>query len=145
MNSWDDLKGNVSGWFDTAAHRTDRLTRLGVRAYDRYGINRDLDRHLANLGTLVYRKLADDPSVLLGEDAAIRAAMGKIARLQDELSCTQSEMDDLRVDLKSKPAGTPPSSDASAEPPESPSDGSAESENANSEPSGANEDAAKSE
>lgn len=103
MSSWDDLKGNLNGWFDTAAHRTDKLARLGVRAYDRYGIHRDLDRHFGNLGALVHRILSEDPLALLGEDAAVRAEMGKIARLQDELSQTQSEMDGLRENLKDRP------------------------------------------
>lgn len=107
MSSWDDLKGNLTGWFDTAAHRTDRLTRLGVRAYDRYGIHRDLDRHFGRLGALVHRLLSEDPEILLGHDAAVRAEMGRIARLQEELSTTQSEMDELRTDLKRDPEAPP--------------------------------------
>lgn len=143
MNSWDDLKGNLSGWFDAAAHRTDRLTRLGVRAYDRYGIHRDLDRHFARLGALVHRMLAEDSEAKPGQDAAVRAEMGKIARLQDELSQTQSEMNELRQDMKSRPDADASPSEA-PEAPESP-DGAPESQgNHESEPPVDDGDAAKS-
>lgn len=125
MNSWDDMKGNLTGWFDTAAHRTDRLARLGVRAYDRYGINRDLDRQFGQLGALVHRLLSEDPEAPLGEDAAVRAQMGRIARLQEELSSTDSEMDELRTEIKTKPeeggaAGAAAASAAQGAAPEEP-------------------------
>jgi len=114
MDSWDDMKGNLSGWFDTAAHRTDRLARLGVRAYDRYGINRDLDRHFAQLGALVHRLLVEDPDAVPGHDAAVRAEMGRIARLQDELSNTETEMDDLRHKMETDPTAPSEASAAAA-------------------------------
>lgn len=120
MESWDDLKGNLTGWFDTAAHRTDRLARLGVRAYDRYGINRDLDRHFAQLGALIHRMLVEDVDAKPGHDAAVRAEMGRIARLQDELSSTQTEMDDLRDGMKPPSAGSSGSGTASTDGSESP-------------------------
>jgi hypothetical protein len=103
MNSWDDVKQNMGNWFQGAAQGTDRLARLGMRAYDRHGIARDLERDYARLGRVVHRLMSEDENAVLRADATVRAEMGRIARHREELHQAEQEMDELRR-AKSKAA-----------------------------------------
>lgn len=105
MNSWEDVKQSMGNWFQEAAQGTDRLARLGMRAYDRHGIARDLERDYARLGRLVHRLMSEDENAVLSADATVRAEMGRIARHQEELHQAEEEMQELRQS-KSGPATT---------------------------------------
>jgi hypothetical protein len=96
MNSWDEVKQSMGNWFQEAAQGTDRLARLGMRAYDRHGIARDLERDYARLGRLVHRLMSEDENAVLSTDATVRAEMGRIARHQEELQQAEQEMAELR-------------------------------------------------
>ncbi len=126
MNSWEDVKHSMGNWFQEAAQGTDRLARLGMRAYDRHGIARDLERDYARLGRLVHRLMSEDENAVLSTDATVRAEMGRIARHQEELHQAEEEMQELR-ESKSKPAaeGAEETTERSAEQAE---EGAAEAE-----------------
>ncbi len=96
MNSWEEVKQSMGNWFQEAAQGTDRLARLGMRAYDRHGIARDLERDYARLGRLVHRLMSEDENAVLSTDATVRAEMGRIARHQEELHQAEEEMHELR-------------------------------------------------
>ena len=97
MNSWEEWKKGVGGWLGEAAQDTDRWARMGMRAYDRHGIQRDLDRHYARLGRLLHPLLSEGgPGEELAGDARIRAEMGRIASLRAEMEETEREIEALR-------------------------------------------------
>ena len=129
MSRWNEVKSSLESFYQEAAHRTDRLARLGLRAYDRYGIHKDLDRQFAALGALTHDILSGGGDV--ASDPRIQAALERISQLQDELRLTQEEMEDLRrqaavggrpdaAEKDSPPAGAPEAgSEARARTPES--------------------------
>jgi hypothetical protein len=94
MSTWSEVKSSLESFYNQAARRTDRLARLGLRAYDRYGIHKDLDRQFAALGALTHSILSEGGAVV--GDPRVQAALERIAQLQDELRLTQAEMEDLR-------------------------------------------------
>ncbi len=122
MNSWEEWKKNVGSWLGEAAQDTDRLARLGLRAYDRHGIQRDLQRRYASLGRLIHPYLSGEKDLAQAEaDARIRAEMGRIARLKEELEQTVREIEELRRQKArrgqeaSSPDGSPEADDLSGE------------------------------
>ncbi len=97
MDSWEEWKKKAGSWLGEAAQDTDRLARLGMRAYDRHGIERDLQRCWARLGRLVHPYLSGEhPLDGLLSDDRVRVEMGRIARLKDELEQTAREIESLR-------------------------------------------------
>ena len=51
---WDKVKQNLGEWYSAAYDKTDELARIGRKKIDIVGINREIEKHLSELGGRVY-------------------------------------------------------------------------------------------
>ena len=96
MTLWDEVKQNAVEAYTTAAERTDQLARLGMRAYDKFSISRDIERQFAELGSRVHELLEAGEGTSIPEDEQVAACQRRIGELELELYATKQEMEDLR-------------------------------------------------
>lgn len=117
MALWEQVKENLVEWYETATDRTQELSRIGVRAYDKFGIRRDIERQFTELGGIVFEALEEGRSDLQA-DETVAAIVGRIHELQKELKLKQEEIDDIKEEHRrraaartdTEPGWTPPAS-----------------------------------
>jgi hypothetical protein len=103
MALWQEVKENLVDWCTTAADKTQELSRIGVRAYDKFGIRRDIERQFTELGGLVYEALEAGRDGVL-TDATVTAIVARINELQNDLKRKQEEIDHIKEEHRRRAA-----------------------------------------
>lgn len=103
MATWDEVRSSLIDWYTTAAQRTEEWTRVGVGHYDRFGLERQLDRQLASLGTEVYRILQAGEGEDVATSERVQECLTHIRSLERAIEAKQKEINELRQ----KPASDP--------------------------------------
>jgi hypothetical protein len=129
MPLWENVKANLVEWYTVAADKTEEMAKIGMRRYDKFGISRDVERQLAELGNFVY-KAHGEGRTEYAEDPTFRAIFTRIQELEAELQRKEEEIEKIKVEARARKreaaaAGTAAAptagSDAEATPAEEPS------------------------
>ncbi|MGD9547039.1 MAG: hypothetical protein AB7V45_05730 [Candidatus Krumholzibacteriia bacterium] len=103
MSLWDDVKKNLLDWYAATSDKTVEVTRVTSLKYDKFGISRDIERQFSELGNVVYTGLKEGRDGLL-EEEAVRALMGRIEVLEQELAAKAEEIEAVRRKAAGKKA-----------------------------------------
>ena len=85
MSGIDDVKRGFADWCAVAAERTAEAAKVTSRRYDKFAIGREIERHYAELGALVYQGLSGGRADVLADPrvAELVAAVGGLERERD--------------------------------------------------------------
>lgn len=95
MSIMDQVKKNLREWYSLAADRTGEMAKISVRMYDKYGISREIERQLSELGSYVYHAVEQDRTEFAG-DEEFAAWIERIKGLEADLHAKVEEIDDIR-------------------------------------------------
>lgn len=107
MPLWDQVKDNLKEWYALAADKTEEAAKIGVRKYDRFGISRDLERQLMELGGLVYEGLQAGRADIL-QDPELHAVVERIRQRERDLQEKAAEIERIRREHRERAGGRPP-------------------------------------
>ena len=113
MSLWEQVKANMLEWYSVAAEKTEEMARIGVRRYDKYGLSREIERELAELGSHVYASLNAGRVEIAGDQVA-QAAVARIRALEEQLAEKEREIAEIRADYQRRADRTRPRRDAEA-------------------------------
>lgn len=103
MSIMDQVKQHLREWYSLAADRTSEMTKISVRMYDKYGISREIERQLSELGCHVYHA-AEAGRRDFSADEVFQAAITRIQGLQGDLTTKIAEIDAIRQQRQQKAA-----------------------------------------
>ncbi|HOX26627.1 MAG TPA: hypothetical protein PLL30_05555 [Candidatus Krumholzibacteria bacterium] len=95
MSIMDQVKRNLREWYSLAADRTGEMAKISVRMYDKYGISREIERQLSELGSYVYHAVADGRTDFAG-DAEFQASIDRVKSLERDLASKVEEIEEIR-------------------------------------------------
>lgn len=101
MSLWDQVKANMLDWYSVAADKTEEMARIGVRRYDKFGISREIERELTQLGNHVYTALKAGRDVL-AVDPVVRSAIERIQDLERQLAAKDQEIEAIRTEHRGR-------------------------------------------
>lgn len=116
MSIMDQVKQNLREWYSLAADRTSEMTKISVRMYDKYGISREIERQLSELGCFVYHAVEAGREDFL-QDASFQDAIARIQGLERDLAAKIQEIEGIRRQRQQKAAGAQ-DADAQADAPD---------------------------
>ena len=96
MTLWDDVRSNLVTWYGTAAGKTNELAKVGSRRYDIFGLSRDIERQLTEMGSLVYTALQEGRTDF-GDDPVLQGLQERISVLEAELVVKKEEIESIRT------------------------------------------------
>jgi hypothetical protein len=96
MTLWDDVRSNLVTWYGAAAGKTNELAKVGSRRYDIFGLSRDIERQLTEMGSLVYTALQEGRTDF-GDDPVLRGLQERISVLEAELVLKKEEIESIRT------------------------------------------------
>jgi len=91
---WDRVANNLQEWYTDAVGWTGEKARIGVKKMDILGIQHNIKREMTLLGGRVYELVQSKQDV--ASDAQVRAMVGSLERLEQELAAREREIDSLR-------------------------------------------------
>jgi hypothetical protein len=103
MSIMDQVKKNLREWYSLAADRTGEMAKISVRMYDKYGISREIERQLSELGSYVYHAVEQGRSDF-GGDAEFTAWIERIKELESDLDAKVEEIEEIRQARQEKQA-----------------------------------------
>jgi hypothetical protein len=103
MSIMDQVKLHLREWYSLATDRTGEMAKISVRMYDKYGISREIERQLSELGSYVYHEQAQG-RVDFAEDATFQAAIERIQALEHDLTAKIEEIELIRQQRQQKAA-----------------------------------------
>jgi hypothetical protein len=95
MSIMDRVKKNLREWYSLAADRTGEMAKISVRMYDKYGISREIERQLSELGSHVYHAVEEGRTDFAG-DAQLQAFIERIQGLEQDLEAKVEEIEEIR-------------------------------------------------
>ncbi|MFO7654084.1 MAG: hypothetical protein R6X25_09715 [Candidatus Krumholzibacteriia bacterium] len=99
MSLWDRVKVNLTEWYTVAADKTEEVTRVGMRRYDRFGISRDIERQLTELGSIVYTAHREGRADV-AESPTYAAIIRRVEELEAELQRKEEEIEAIRREAR---------------------------------------------
>jgi hypothetical protein len=96
MSIMDQVKKNLREWYALAADRTGDMAKISVRMYDKYGISREIERQLSELGSYVYHAVDEDRTDFAG-DEEFMTAIGRVRALEQDLEAKVAEIEEIRI------------------------------------------------
>lgn len=96
MSIMDQVKKNLREWYALAADRTGDMAKTSVRMYDKYGISREIERQLSELGSYVYHAVDEDRTDFAG-DEEFMTAIGRVRALEQDLEAKVAEIEEIRI------------------------------------------------
>ena len=69
MSMWDEVKKNLTEWYSVTSDKTSEVARITSLRYDKFGISRDIERQLSELGNIVYTGLKEGREDLLPQSS----------------------------------------------------------------------------
>jgi len=103
MSIMDQVKLHLREWYSLATDRTGEMAKISVRMYDKYGISREIERQLSELGSYVYHEQAQG-RMDFAEDAAFQVAIERIQALERDLTAKIEEIELIRQQRQQKAA-----------------------------------------
>jgi hypothetical protein len=95
MSIMDQVKKNLREWYALAADRTGDMAKISVRMYDKYGISREIERQLSELGSYVYHAVEEGRTDFAG-DEEFQAWYDRIKGLEHDLDAKVDEIEEIR-------------------------------------------------
>lgn len=95
MSIMDQVKKNLREWYALAADRTGDMAKISVRMYDKYGISREIERQLSELGSYVYHAFEEGRTDFAG-DTEFQAAFDRIKGLERDLEAKMEEVEEIK-------------------------------------------------
>jgi hypothetical protein len=95
MSIMDQVKTNLREWYALAADRTGDMAKISVRMYDKYGISREIERQLSELGSYVYHAVQEGRTDFAG-DTGFQAAFDRIKGLEGDLEAKMEEIEEIK-------------------------------------------------
>ena len=114
MSIMDQVKKNLREWYSLAADRTGEMAKISVRMYDKYGISREIERQLSELGSYIYHAVEEGRTDFAG-DQEFQAWIDRVRSLESDLAAKEEEIDDIRVARQQKQASRERSEEEGAE------------------------------
>jgi len=103
MSIMDQVKKNLREWYSLAADRTGEMAKISVRMYDKYGISREIERQLSELGSYVYHAV-EQGRTEFADDAEFASWIERIKGLESDLHAKVAEIEDIRLVRQQKQA-----------------------------------------
>ncbi len=103
MSIMDQVKLHLREWYSLATDRTGEMAKISVRMYDKYGISREIERQLSELGSYVYHEQAQG-RMDFAEDADFQVAIERIQALERDLTAKIEEIELIRQQRQQKAA-----------------------------------------
>ena len=103
MSIMDQVKKNLREWYALAADRTGDMAKTSVRMYDKYGISREIERQLSELGSYVYHAVEDDRTDFAG-DEEFMSAVARVRALEQDLEAKVEEIEEIRLQRQQRQA-----------------------------------------
>jgi len=110
MSIMDQVKKNLREWYSLAADRTGEMAKISVRMYDKYGISREIERQLTELGSYVYHQHGEGQTDFAA-DATFQTAIERVQELEADLTAKMNEIETIRLQRQQKAAAPPPGDD----------------------------------
>lgn len=101
MSIMDQVKKNLREWYTLAADRTGEMAKISVRMYDKYGISREIERQLSELGSYVYHAVEDGRTEFSG-DAEFQSWIERIKSQEKDLEAKVEEIEEIRIQRQQK-------------------------------------------
>jgi len=101
MSIMDQVKKNLREWYTLAADRTGEMAKISVRMYDKYGISREIERQLSELGSYVYHAVEDGRTEFSG-DAEFQSWIDRIKSQEKDLEAKVEEIEEIRIQRQQK-------------------------------------------
>jgi hypothetical protein len=95
MSLWEDVKQNLVTWYDTAAHKTGEITKVGLRRYDIFGLSREIERQFGEIGNHVYTAVNAGRTEFAG-DPVLDGLVKQVRELEQQLSDKEREIEAIR-------------------------------------------------
>lgn len=102
---WEKVAHNLQEFYSEAVGWTGEKARIGVKRMDILGIQRQIRRHMTELGGRVYDQVKQDAS--LDADQRVQGLIDAIRRLEEELEAREREIDGLRGRRGTETPGDP--------------------------------------
>ncbi len=103
MALWENVRENLVEWYGVAADKTEVMAKIGMRRYDKFGISRDIERQMTELGGLVYQALDDQREAVFVEPK-FEAIVTRIRQLENELKAKEEEIDSIKAENQERKA-----------------------------------------
>lgn len=103
MSIMDQVKKNLREWYSLAADRTGEMAKISVRMYDKYGISREIERQLSELGSYVYHAVEQGRADFAG-DTEFDGLIERIQGLERDLQAKMEEIEAIRIARQQKAA-----------------------------------------
>jgi hypothetical protein len=103
MSIMDQVKKNLREWYSLAADRTGEMAKISVRMYDKYGISREIERQLSELGSYVYHAVEQGRADFAG-DTEFDGLIERIQGLERDLQAKMEEIEAIRIARQQKQA-----------------------------------------
>jgi hypothetical protein len=100
---WDRVANNLQEWYTDAVGWTGEKARIGVKKMDMLGIQHNIKREMTLLGGRVYELVQSQQDV--ANDPQVRAMVGSLERLEQELAAREREIDSLRSQRRDSGTG----------------------------------------
>ena len=103
MALWENVRENLVEWYGVAADKTEVMAKIGMRRYDKFGISRDIERQMTELGGLVYQALDEQREAVFVEPK-FEAIVTRIRQLENELKAKEEEIDSIKAENQERKA-----------------------------------------
>ena len=101
MSIMDQVKKNLREWYSLAADRTGEMAKISVRMYDKYGISREIERQLSELGSYVYHTV-EQGRTEFADDSEFQTWIERIKGLESDLGAKVEEIEEIRLARQQK-------------------------------------------
>jgi len=95
MAMMDQVKKNLREWYTLAADRTGEMAKISARRYDKFGLSREIERQLSELGSVVYHAIEEGRSDI-ADDPAVQQLVARVKELGADLERKEEEIDEIR-------------------------------------------------
>lgn len=93
---WNRVRNNLVEWYGSAYEKTDELARISKKRIEMVGLNRSIEKHLAELGGRVYDILKSPGKNTVVRDTDVRNLVEKIESLEEELKLKEGEIETIK-------------------------------------------------
>ena len=98
---WDKVKKNLVEWYDVAYEKTDELARVGKKKIEIAGVNRTIEKHLAELGGRIYDIMdSKKKNIVIREDEKALDLVKEIKKLEKQLHQKEREIEAIKKEKK---------------------------------------------
>ena len=99
---WSKVKKNLVDWYETAYDKTDELARIGKKKIEIHGLNRSIEKHLAELGGRIY-DLVDQQGHRgnkTADDETVKRLIAEVRELEKQLHDKEEEIESIKDEGK---------------------------------------------